>query len=168
MMWVRNGNKNDTNGIFWLKKNGTGFIKGDFFQGQIIESKMGTYSGGSIPATATASTHSSAGKPVELDGKVSVNFRTNGNTASQSAFMRLNIRRNGATIGSATFTATGFYEAEDAQTLYTGFLQTAVVDTLTTAGGRSYSVQVERLGGVTPSSNVSVNLTIKTYENKLG
>lgn len=169
LIWAGTGTKNDVNGLFWIKANGTGFVKGDFFSGQIIESKLGTVANGSsIPATATAATHSSAGKPVELTGSVSVSFRKTGNTASQPAYFTLTIKRGTATLTTVPFTAAGFYEAEDAETLYTGFIQTVVVDSSVTAGDRTYSATLTQTGGATPSNTVIVNLTVKTFENKLG
>lgn len=168
LMWAGSGTKNDVNGIFWIKANGQGFVKGDFFSGQIIESQLGTVSNGSsIPATATAPSHSSAGKPVEVSASVSVYFRKTGNTASQISQLTLTVKRGTATLTTVPFVATGFFEAEDGQTLYTGFMQTVVVDSSTSAGNRSYSATVAITGGVTPSSNVIVNLTVKTFENKL-
>lgn len=168
LIWAGTGTKNDVNGLFWIKANGQGFIKGDFFSGQIIESQLGTVSNGtSIPATANAPTHSSAGKPVEVTASVSVNFRKTGNTANQLSQLTLTIKRGTATLTTVPFTANGFYEAEDGQTLYTGFMQTVVVDSLTTPGNRSYNATVAITGGATPNSNVIVNLTVKTFENKL-
>lgn len=168
LIWAGTGAKNDVNGLFWIKANGQGFIKGDFFSGQIIESQLGTVSNGnSIPATATAPTHNSAGKSVELSAAVSVYFRKTGNTASQLSLLTLTVKRGTTTLTTVPFTANGFFEAEDGQTLYTGFMQTVVVDSSTTAGSRSYSATIAITGGATPSSDVIVNLTVKTFENKL-
>lgn len=169
LIWAGTGDKTDVNGLFWIKANGQGFVKGDFFSGQIIESRLGSVSnGGSIPATATAPTHASAGKPVEVSASVSVSFRKTGNTASQLAHFTLAIKRGSTTLTTVPFIANGFYEAEDTQTLYNGERQTVVVDNSATAGDRSYSAVLTQTGGATPNSNVLVNLTVKTFENKLG
>lgn len=169
LIWAGSGAKTDANGTFWIKANGTGFIKGEFFQGEIIESKLGAVSNGNaIPATATATGHSSAGKPVEVTGQVSVFFRKTGNTAGQAALFTLTLRRDGTNLVVAPFQATGFFEAEDGQTLYTGFVTTSAVDTRTVVEARNYSAILAQTGGATPSTGVIINMTVKTYENKLG
>ena len=168
LIWAGTGTKNDVNGIFWIKEDTTGFIKGSFYQGEILETKMGSVSNGaSIPATATTPNHNSAGKPVEVEGKVSVYFKVTGNTASQITQLTLALKRGTTTLTTVPFTATGFFEAEDGKTLYNGFANTSYVDNLATAGNRTYSAVVSRTGGATPSSDVMVNLTVKTFENKL-
>jgi len=67
LIWAGNGAKTDANGTFWIKTNGTGFVKGEFFQGQIIESKLNTATASFLPVTASVS-HLSAGKNVRVTG----------------------------------------------------------------------------------------------------
>lgn len=168
LIWAGSGDKTDANGLFWIKANGQGFIKGDFFSGQIIESRLGATNSSSIPATATAPTHNSNGKPVELTATASVSFRTAGATPGQLGHFRLDLKRGSTVLSSASFSASGDYESEFNQTLYRVFDQMVFVDTSTAVGGRSYSAVLVQTGGVTPSANISVNLTIKSFENKIG
>jgi hypothetical protein len=63
-IWAGSGTQNDTNGIFWIKKNGIGFIKNTFFQGSIVESHQGTSTTGN--PRVVEFTHNSGGRVREL------------------------------------------------------------------------------------------------------
>lgn len=168
-IWVGAGEKNDVNGLFWVKFNGQGLIKRDFFVGQIIESRFGTYSNTNLNgATATASGHSSDGKPVEVTATCSVTLVMSGNSESTPLRIQGDIRRNSTSLGIASGLAVGYWDFESNTTQYLCNFNRTVIDTLTTPGNRNYSVVFTvpsfPSGGVNEATNA---ITIKTFENKL-
>jgi hypothetical protein len=167
LFWAGTGQKTDANGVLWVKADGTGFIKGQFFQGQIIETKFGSVVNSDIfPTTATASNHSSAGKAVEITCNVNVNFRANEN-AVYPATIRVNITRNGVLIKSQD-TYTNPFGGIGPYTIHQANTTVSAVDTSGTEELRNYTVTVSHLTGPTPESNLLIDATIKTFENKLG
>jgi hypothetical protein len=169
LIWVGSGAKNDVNGLFWIKTNGVGFVKGQFFSGQIIESRMGSYSSPTINgATVAAATHNSDGKPVEVTANCSVSLVMSGNTETSIMILSGNIRRNGVSIGTVTVPVAGYWDFETNTTRYGGGFSRVAVDNSTVAGARVYdvvfSVPQAPQGGV---SSASTDITIKTFENKL-
>jgi len=168
LIWAGDGVKNDANGIYWIKKNGTGFIKSQFFQGQIIESKMGT--GSSISGailTLTASNHNSSGFAVEVTATGYVSAKASGNQTSKSFIVRVSIKRNGLQIGSFDTRLAGSYESLETETYWSGNVGGTVIDTDSTSGIRTYTAEITMVGTVSPFSLIARSGTIKTFENKL-
>jgi predicted phage tail protein/uncharacterized membrane-anchored protein YhcB (DUF1043 family) len=164
LLWIGSGAKTDVNGLFWIKTNGTGFIKGDFFSGQIIETQMGT----SVNTlSVSAPTHNSAGKPVRVTGSVSLNYEVSGNLDGQGATWQLILKRGGTTISSTLFSGIGLYDFEFQRTLFSMSAIGVGVDTLTTAGNRTYSAEIAMVNGAVPDAYNSINMTADTFENKL-
>lgn len=167
LFWIGAGTKNDTNGTFWVKRNGTGFIKGEFFQGQILETRMAAKDGG-WPDSLTVTGHNSAGQPVEITASNSVGYNSAGNTQSQNALFRMTVKRGGTTLGSSQFVAFGSFESEINQTIYSGSNIMIAVDTSTAVDTRSYTLELEKIAGPAEEAFSVAAFTIKTFENKLG
>lgn len=167
MFWIGNGTKNDANGIFWIKKNGTGYVKGSFFSGGIIESKISS-------GTRTAShTHNSAGNDVEVTVNASGSSTTIAGSAPSgvgtTTYTRtIAIKRAGVIIKSIEAVVTRVVEYEAAEREYTTrdffSFSTSFVDTGTSNTGYVYRVDVDAM----PLSGASQEVTLKTYENILG
>jgi hypothetical protein len=173
LLWAGTGAKTDVNGIFWIKANGQGFIKGDFFSGQIIESKFGAASSstGVAALTASASGHDSAGKAVEITASGDVYLEMQGNTSGSVLILRATIRYGSTALRVTTHPFNGMYISDagpSGVTYYGGSFGSSFVHQLATANNRNYSVQLEVLS--IPSGSAQggyTNLSIKTFENKL-
>lgn len=100
LIWLGTGVKNDVNGTFWVKKNGDGYIKGTFFQGQLIRRRFNSAALYSV----TASGHITAGQPVRIDctGYFRYSFTSPTEPASNAGLMNWVIKRNGVTIASGS------------------------------------------------------------------
>lgn len=167
LIWAGTGAKTDLNGIFWIKTNGQGFIKGDFFQGQIIESKLSTVQGSFLPVTASVS-HLSNGKNVKVTGSGTFRLTMAGNTSGTVQRFRINLIRGGSTIRTVEGAAQGVFDSELNRTDYFGSLAAIQVDTLATAGSRTYQAQFQSVSG--PSGTIVTSdaaITLETFENKL-
>jgi hypothetical protein len=173
LIWVGSGAKNDVNGLFWIKTNGVGFIKGDFFQGQIIESMFGSASSSTTigALTATAPGHSSAGKPVELTSNSSAYLAMQGDTSSQPLTLQFTTRFGGAVLQQTVRTYVGMFlfdVGSSGETYYNLDFNAVTVHNLATTGDRTYSTSIDVLA--LPSGNIvsaRTDITIKTFENKL-
>jgi hypothetical protein len=173
LIWAGSGAKTDVNGIFWIKVNGTGFIKGDFFQGQIIESKFGSASSSTNIAslTATATGHNSAGKSVELTASGSAYLAMQGNTSTQPLTLQFTTRFGGAVLQQTVRTYGGMFLFDvgpSGETYYNVDFSAVTVHNLTTTGDRTYSTSIDVLA--LPSGTImsaSTDITLKTFENKL-
>jgi hypothetical protein len=158
LLWAGTGAKNDVNGIFWIKANGTGFIKGDFFSGQIIESKSG-----SGTTTATAANHSSDGFPVKVDYSAKNSGTVPGNVEGNIFTIAGSVSRNGAVIGNFEFIGIGVeYDIELNRTRVMVTGSDFIIDTLSTVGLRNYTITLTSYNGALTSS-----VFIRTDENKL-
>ncbi len=167
LLWIGTGDKNDTNGMFWLKKNGTGFIKGQFFQGEIIETKFGVVNASDIlPTSVYASNHSSAGKAVEITATTSINYRSDV-SGIYPAELRLQILRDGVVIKTQSF-YTMPIEGLGSFVIHSASVSVTAIDTSTSVGARNYEAVISHVSGPTPASNLIIDGTIKTFENKLG
>ncbi|MDR7119770.1 phage tail protein [Rheinheimera soli] len=168
LIWAGDGVKNDANGIYWIKKNGTGFIKSQFFQGQIVESKMGSGSSTTgATLTLTASNHNSSGFAVEVAATGYVSAFAAGNQTSKSFTVRVVIKRNGLQIGVFDTRLSGTYEALEAETYWSGNVGGTVIDTASTSGLRNYTAEISMVGTASPFTLIARSGTIKTFENKL-
>lgn len=99
LIWIGTGTKIDQNATFFVKKNGDGYIKGSFFQGQLMRKRYG--SGG---VSASASGHITAGNPVRIDctGYHRYQFSIPTEPGSDPGVLQWSIQRNGVTIASGT------------------------------------------------------------------
>lgn len=166
LVWIGSGAKTDTNGTFWVKRNGTGFIKGQFFQGQIIESKFGTaVASDSFPTSAVIPSHSSDGKPVEVTATGSVNYRSN-EYGTWPATLRVDIYRDGSLIKSQEFYTTPL-AGLGPYVIHSASVSATVIDMAAGAGNRNYTAVIRHVTGAVPESNLLIDATIKTFENKL-
>jgi hypothetical protein len=100
LIWLGTGAKNDVNGTFWVKKDGTGYIKGTFFQGQLIRRRFNSAN----LASVTASGHITAGQPVRIDctGYFRYFFTSATEPSSDAGLMNWVVKRNGTVIASGS------------------------------------------------------------------
>jgi hypothetical protein len=168
-IWIGAGEKTDINGLFWIKFNGQGFLKGDLFQGQIIESKAGGASNTSGTLIAYASNHQSAGKPVKVSAQGTAVHVRSGNYASLNLTATVLILRGGAEVSASTYSTSGVFEPDDGPSgttrWYLSYLAIGI-DTRTVAETRNYAAQVNFVGPV-GSAVQSRNVFVDTFENKL-
>lgn len=167
LIWAGSGTKNDANGIFWIKANGTGFIKGDFFTGQIFESKAATqsFTGASLPFQVNAPTHTSIGNTVEVTGTSSGSLVAQGNQSLSPLPLNIQIRRGTTVLTQSGIVVTGVYNSGSNNTTYTFNLFGIGLDTAGLVGGQTYNIVLERLGGPTLLGG-SCNLLVRTFEDK--
>ena len=167
-LWIGSGVRNDTNGVLWVKPNGTGFIKGEFFEGEILETRSasGSFTSGS-PWSVTATGHQSDGKTVRVDFGASFSADFDGDVSQNRYTLNCTIKRDGVTIGSRTFyNAPMLYDSLNDKTVVNIDGQAFTTDDRATAETRNYELEVS-LGGTGSFSNVSIDLSIYTLENKL-
>jgi hypothetical protein len=168
LMWAGSGDKTDVNALFFIKANGTGFVKREFFSGQIIESKSGSGSSTSgAVLSVSAGSHSADGFPVEVTANAYVSAKASGNLTSKSFIVRLVLKRNGTAIATFDTTLAGSYESLDTETYWSGNAGATFIDNLITSGSRVYSVEVSMVGTATPFTLFNRYASIKTFENKL-
>jgi len=169
LIWIGSGTKNDTNGLFWIKRNGTGFIKGDFFSGQIIETKSGSSNTTTGQLLANALGHNSAGKPIQVTCSGSARGRTTGGDYSGVILYATGtVYRWGNIIGTVTVAAAGIYDAEQNRTEW--FLNfPANVSETPGAGNQNYQYEGTFVfsGSVPNFTYIQRNASIRTFENKL-
>jgi hypothetical protein len=173
LVWIGAGAKEDTNGLFWIKRNGTGFIKGSFFQGEIIETRFASYSSlANEAALATINyTHNSAGKTIEITGSGSASGYAQGGDYSSVIWRATGrIFRSGNLIDTVTYETKGVYNAELNRTTWNLFYPASAISTGHGAGQQAaqYQVIFEVLNGSTPNfAFTKKTATVKTFENKL-
>jgi hypothetical protein len=175
MQWIGTGTKSDANALFYVKKDGTGFIKGEFFQGEILETNVETYSVGSGTTGTATVTHNSAGKPVTMTATSNLNIEAQGDQTADASKFKINvvISKNGSPFQSFTeYPKTVVYinepEAGIDQTVFTIRLSELLVDTDTTVGARDYTITAQFFETVAYSlSNSSLAGFLKVEENKL-
>ena len=173
LFWAGTGEKTDVNGIFWIKRDGTGFIKGEFFSGQIIETKFGSVTSSTsswgTPIVATAANHNSAGKVIEVScaGSAIASVSTGGSHASVRVLAELTLKRGTTVIGTTRSSGVATYDPETGITSWDVNYQLVALDT-PGVGTFNYSVEVAfSFSGTLPSVTMTRNATIKTFENKL-
>ena len=166
MIWVGTGAKTDSNGIFWIKKNGTGFVSGSFFAGQIIETK---FNQGTTSATIT---HNSAGNDVELtitsNGSGTVIAASAPSPVGASTYnIAYSVTRGGSVIETGSIPVTRIVEFEVAENEYTTRdfynFSTTIVDTTTASAAYTYAVTIGNIQLSSPTQKVS----IRSYEDLL-
>jgi hypothetical protein len=176
MIWSGTGSKTDANGIFWVKKDGTGFIKGEFFQGEILETKTNGFSNtGSSTGSATV-THNSAGKAVTVSFLGVLKLEMAGDKRNQADKLELKIvvKRNGTIIDTLSVNPSfSFYINEPEigvdKTTFSLRGNSFYLDTNTSVGNRNYTVECTFInnGASGTVAIPSISGSIKTEENKL-
>ena len=149
LVWLGTGTKTDTNGIFWIKRDGTGFIKGDFFQGEIIATVSATNTGLGSSLSATSGSYTSAGKPVAINFNQTLTVTVQGDTHSSQDFTcRVDIKRGATVIKSVTIQPNRFNyppsaggQPGDLDTEAVYDLSSFLVDNTTATGSRSYTIE---------------------------
>lgn len=167
MQWIGTGAKTDENALFFIKSNGTGFIKGDFFQGQILRERFGS----STTNTVTASGHLSAGRPVRLTSTLSFRKTTEStsNISGVPITLDYTIKRNSTTIKTGTLYPARTIidnggEGGVPNIAIDHLVQTLIVEDDTSSSGVSYSytLTLENI------NDAVYDLTLSTYENLIG
>lgn len=177
LIWAGNGTKNDINGLFWIKSNGTGFIKGDFFQGEIIATVSATNSGLGSSLSATSGSYISAGKPVSINFSQTLTVTVQGDThTSQDFTCRVTVKRGSTTIKTVTIQPNRFNyppssggQPGDLDTEAVYDLSSFVIDNITTTGSRTYTIESVSLTSPTSPYTYYRDHEISLYaqENKL-
>lgn len=166
MIWTGSGTKTDSNATFFVKKDGTGFVSGSFFAGQIIETK---FNQGTTSATIT---HNSAGNDVELtvgsNGSATVIAGSAPSDVGASTYtLPYTVKRGSTTLESGNVIVTRVVEYEPAESEYTTRdyynFSTTVVDTGTASASYTYVVTV----GSMPLSTSAQKTNIRSYEDLL-
>jgi len=170
-IWIGPYSPSD-NGLFWIKPDGTGFISGEFFQGEIIETKTAsdTVIGSGSPS-ATAVNHSSAGNPVKIDLSGDFNGTANGNWEGVNFQITLTIKRYGSQIAKRVFSGSGgLYDSLNDRTEVNVSGSAFTIDDNTSNGvDYDYSVSYsESFPAGASFSSVEKSVFISTFENKLG
>lgn len=100
LIWAGDGAKTDANGTFWIKKNGDGYVKGTFFQGQLMRRRNNKANLSSV----TVTDHITAGKPVRIDctGYFRYQFSSATEVSNNAGTIAWSVKRNGVVIESGT------------------------------------------------------------------
>jgi len=176
MIWSGTGSKTDANGIFWVKKDGTGFIKGDFFQGEILETKTTTFSNTSSSSGSASLTHNSAGKVVTLTTLGKLELEMSGDQRDQAGKLQMRVRvKRGTTVINSyvDYPTSTVYENEPEVGLNKTFFRFRssdfFFDTSTSTGNRTYTLEVDFInaGATGTVAATSISGSLKTEENKL-
>ncbi len=166
MIWTGSGSKTDSNATFFVKKDGTGFVSGSFFSGQIIETKFNQGS------TSASVSHNSAGNDVELtigsSGSATVIAGSAPSSTGASTYtLPYTVSRGSTTLETGNVIVTRVVEFEAAESEYTTRdyynFSTTVVDTSTGSSTYTYTVTV---GGM-PLSTSSQKTNLRSYEDLL-
>lgn len=175
LQWLGSGNKTDANGVFWIKRDGTGFIKGEFFQGEIIATEAASFSVGSAQTGTGTVTYNSNGKVVTLTARTSLNITASGDRRGDESKFKLvvSIKRGTTVIESYTvYPPSGVYINEPEvginETVFALRLSDFAIDTHPTVGSRSYTITAV-FSETAPYSYSSSSLSgvLKVEENLL-
>lgn len=157
--------KTDNNASFFVKRDSTGFIKGEFFQGQISRERDAVNQTGK---SATATGHLSAGNNVKVSGSFTFNRSFSDNTKPIQRSVSWRFLRNSTVIDSGSFPVQLFYELETG--IYSGseFLN-LTLNTIDTGAndGQTYSYTFE-ITSTLPNDTLTLRTTVSTYENLIG
>lgn len=172
LIWIGSGAKTDSNAIFWIKRNQTGFISGEFFQGEIIETKFATYSStANEAALATIYNHNSAGKTMEITGSGNVRARATGGDYSNLIFEASGtLYRSGFIVATVVAQVRGVYNVDLNRTEWFLNYPCTGISTGHGVGNQTaqYQVTFSLVSGSTPNfTYISKTATVKTFENKL-
>lgn len=177
LQWLGSGAKTDANGVFWIKRDGTGFIKGDFFQGEIIATVSATNSANASTLTATSGSYVSAGKPVSINFSQTLTVTVQGDThASQDFSCTILIKRGTTTIKSVTVQPSRFNyppsdggQPGDLDTEAVYDISSFLVDNTTATGSRTYTIESQSTASPTSPYTYYNDHEVSLYaqENKL-
>ena len=177
LQWLGSGAKTDANGVFWIKKDGTGFIKGDFFQGEIIATVSATNSANASSLTATSGSYVSAGKPVSINFSQTLTVTVQGDThAPQDFSCTILIKRGATTIKSVTVQPSRFNyppsaggQPGDLDTEAVYDISSFLVDNTTDTGSRTYTIESQSTSSPTSPYTYYNDHEVSLYaqENKL-
>lgn len=174
--WMGAGTKTDANGTFWIKKDGTGFISGKLFEGEIIETQVNSFYSSASNFKTVSLTHNSAGKPVEITFRSAITVHIAGNAVSDQSKLRMlvKIKRGSTTLHSESYPPNyveWLYEPEVSinRTVFAFRDTDFIFDELTTEGARTYTLEVSLTNSGTSGTVTipSIRGSIKTNENKL-
>ena len=165
MFWIGEGAKNDANGTFWIKKDGTGYIKGSFFEGGIIESKSST------GVNSASVSHKSAGKNVNITvGSSGSAFASTTNAPPSPlgiSYYTINytVKRGSTVLESGKINVTRDVVYEENEFLTTDYyaFSSSLVDSNTNSATYTYTIEVDTLN----LSNRNQKCSISTFENIL-
>lgn len=164
LVWIGSGSKTDSNALFFIRRDGTGFIKGSFFSGQMMETK---YAQGTTSASLS---HKSAGHDVDItlntSGSGTAITSSSSTPVGTSTYSRpYTIKRGSTTIDSGTVIITRVVTYEQGEYLILDHysFSTTLVDTGTSSATYTYSVSI---GSIALSSS-NQKISIKTQENLL-
>lgn len=165
LIWAGSGTKTDSNGTFWIKKNGTGYIKGSFFEGGIVESQSAT---GVYSASVN---HKSAGKNVSItigsSGSAFVNTSNapSGGTGTSTYLIDYTVKRGSSTLESGKIAVTREvrYEQGEYLTVDTYSFGTSFIDDDTGSSTYTYEIEIGTLSLSTRNQKCSIS----TFENIL-
>ena len=166
LIWAGSGTKIDSNATFFIKKNGTGFVSGSFFAGQIIETNFNQ------GITSASITHNSAGNDVELtitsNGSGTVIAGSAPSPVGASTYnVAYSVTRGGSVIETGSIPVTRIVEFEVAENEYTTRdfynFSTTIVDTTTASAAYTYAVTIGNIQLSSPTQKVS----IRSYEDLL-
>jgi len=165
MFWIGKGAKNDANGTFWIKKDGTGYIKGSFFEGGVVESQSAT---GVYSASVN---HKSAGKNVSItvgsSGSAFANTSSapSGGVGTSTYLIDYTVKRGSSTLESGKINVTRDVRYEQGEYLTTDYYSfgTNLIDSNTSSTTYTYTIEVDQLN----LSGRNQKCSISTFENIL-
>lgn len=170
MLWAGDNTKSDANATFFIKKDGTGFIKGEFFQGQIARERFAE----STTSTVTVTGHLSAGKDIYVTATVGFLYSFTSSTQPGGGGLTLDytLKRGTTTIKSGTLTCNRYAVDPQGEPGVDWFIQDTLNATIQTADtaavdGTTYSYTLELTPNLTITGE-TYDLTLKTNENLTG
>lgn len=169
LIWLGSGAKNDNNGIFWIKRNGTGFIKGEFFAGEIIATVTASASSSSASISDVANSYISAGKVVTITTGGTCKAVYPGNLEGETDLgLRIIVTRNGSNIYNEVLKpvyVNYITSLNETQVEYQH--SNLILDNTTATGTRTYGVSSSLVSiPVTPSVSQHT-ISMSASENKL-
>ncbi len=166
------GPKNDANATFFIKKDGTGFIKGDFFQGEIIATVTGEASSINNNLTAQTQVYDSAGKVAVANFSASCRMYKNGGSSSENLKLTVKLYRGSTLLDTVDQIANKLYEPPEqgvhsGRTYYHVNIYDMYIDNGTPEGPNSYKLVTTYSGVSSPFIVTSNKASINVQENKL-
>lgn len=172
VIWIGKGARNDTNADFFIKRDGTGFIKGDFFQGEIIATVSASAQSLNNNLSATTQTYTSAGKNVVINYSAVTQLYKEGTDNDPVMTINTKIYRGTTLIDSIQTRAQGVIEPPEAgvhngRVYYSAQNATMFIDTSSATGSRYYRVENTYSGITSPFVVTRGSVAISAQEDKL-
>ena len=172
LQWIGSGAKTDTNGIFWIKRDGTGFIKGDFFQGEIIATVTGSASSINNNLTAQTQTYTSAGKTAVVNFSANCSLYKDVANSPENMTLTVNLYRGNTLIDTISQIANKFYEPPESgvhngRTIFSSSIRDLFIDDGTTVGTNSYKIVTTYSGVSSPFIVTRNRAALTAQEDKL-